>query len=198
MEQQNTRKNRRSHFRRYSDRRVAALLELHEILFYDPPGPTRDATLLNVMNEDYQTDRIAVVQLVSAEEGQVKILAASDSWRNGAPGAELSGSGLRRIIQTHREFNGALTLSKFRASGTFENGEWSNLWDQNLGDPASALLSVPILGKDQNVFRDAQAFLWLVVDSGSREWSSHDRDLSEEEAVLLARVLEQNMLGNHV
>lgn len=186
----NTRQNRRAQFRRYSDRRLAALLELHEILFYDEPGPIRDLHFLNTINEDYQTDRVVIVQKCSPNDDCVKILGASNGLSAVPEFSILNGSGISKILRTHTEFEGALTLSKFRSSSFFEAKEWQELWTNDLGRPASALLSVAIT--PQNAL---PAFLWLVVDSGSREWSSHDRDLSEEEALFLARVLEKRLFG---
>ncbi|MBN2341460.1 MAG: GAF domain-containing protein [Deltaproteobacteria bacterium] len=185
----NNHQNRRAQFRRYSDRRVAALLELHEVLFYEPPGEARSRLFLNMMNSDYQTDRAAIVRLISAGQGRVSVIAASEGWERLQPGDFLDGSGIRRIVETHQEFDGALTLSKFRSSSAFQNGEWQALWEEDLQQPASALLSVPI-----RYSGTAIAYLWLLVNSGSREWSSHDRDLSEEEASFLARVLEKKLL----
>ena len=182
-------KNRRAQFRRYSDRRVAALLELHEIFFYEPAGEARNALLMNTINEDYQTDRVALVQSTPENSSAVSVLSASENWPGVHPESILEGTGIRRIMLTHQHFEGALTLSKFRSSSAFEDGEWQSLWERDLGSPASALLSVPVFPDNA-----APAFLWLVADGGSREWSSHDRDLSEEEAVMMARAIGQGML----
>ncbi|MBN2530299.1 MAG: hypothetical protein JXR76_28175 [Deltaproteobacteria bacterium] len=186
----NNKQNRRAQFRRYSDRRVTALLELHEILFYEPVGAARNMLLMNTINEDYQTDRVALVQTVSEKPSCVTVLSASEKWPVSGAGTLLEGEGIQRIVLTHQHFEGALTLSKFRSSSAFSISEWQSLWERDLGAPASALLSVPVFPR-----KLAPAFLWLVADSGSREWSSHDRDLSEEEALMMARVIQQGMLG---
>jgi hypothetical protein len=183
--------NRRAQFRRYSDRRVTALLELHEILFFEPAGPERDLHFMNTMNEDYQTDRVALVQAVVGQPSSVSVLTASGNWPVTARQNILDGPGIQRIIRTHEHFEGALTLSRFRSSSVFVNGEWQSLWERDLGAPASALLSVPVLPRNMPT-----VYIWLVSDSGSREWSSHDRDLSEEEALFVARMIEKRMLSS--
>ena len=181
--------NRRNQFRRYADRRVAALLAIHEILFYESPGPERDGRLMTALNDDYQTDRVALVEAISSKPSAVTVLCTSQSWTSLPENRLLSGTGIERIIETHKQFEGALTLSRFRSSSAFEDSEWQSLWESDFGAPASALLSVPVFPAS-----GASVYLWLIVDSGSREWSSHDRDLSEEEAVFFARVLDKGYL----
>lgn len=185
----NTRQNRRAQFRRYTDRRVAALLELHEILFFENSGVQRDEHLLDTINEDFQTDRVVIVQMDTAAKDSMRVLSATSNWAGEINGVTFQGAAIEKIVQTQSEFNGALTLSKFRSSSLFSPQQWLDLWSHELHRPASALLSVPICAP--NV---PPSFMWLIVDSGSREWSSHDRDLSEEESLLLARVLEKKML----
>ena len=169
---------------------MAALLELHEILFYESAGPARDLHFMDTMNEDYQTDRVALVQTVGDNRSGVRVLCASAKWPEPKQNSILDGPGIQRIVATHAHFEGALTLSRFRSSSVFVNGEWQSLWERDLMAPASALLSVPIYPRNQPM-----SYLWLVADSGSREWSSHDRDLSEEEALLLARIIENGLLS---
>ncbi|MBN2715643.1 MAG: GAF domain-containing protein [Deltaproteobacteria bacterium] len=144
---------------------------------------------MNTMNADYQTDRVALVQTIPETPSAVTVLCASESWSTPVPDRLLVGAGIQRVIDTHRQFEGALTLSRFRRSSIFSDSEWQSLWDSDLLEPATALLSVPVCPSNAPV-----AYLWLVADNGSREWSSHDRDLAEEEAVLLARVLDREML----
>ena len=47
---------RREVFRRYADRRRALILVIHEILFNQRPGETRDRDLLEEIRCDFRTD----------------------------------------------------------------------------------------------------------------------------------------------
>ncbi len=178
--------NRRGQFRRYADRRVAALLELHEILFYDAPGPERDLRFFRSVAEDFQVDRTA---LLTISEGFPVLRHLTGNWGTLTIGDSLLGDGVKKIVEAHGTFDGALTLSKFRRSSLFQSDEWNALWARDLTEPATAMLSVPVRP------RQGTALLWLVLDASSREWSSHDRDLSEEEAHLIGVLLDRGQFA---
>lgn len=179
------RQNRRGIHRRYADRRVAALLTLYEILYHENPGPSRDTNMLAAIQEDYQIDRAAL--LSKEDDNKLGVIGICGNWGAISKGSVLTGVGLCAILDAHREVGGALTLSKFKRPSMIDTQAWEDLWSKDLSTPASALLSVPIEPKNAK-----PAFLWLALDAASREWSSHDRDLSEEIASLLGVALDKN------
>ena len=80
MTDQQNNANRRGTFRRYSDRRVAALLELYEILYHEPPGAKRNQNLLNTMSIDYQVDRAALVTPRAENERTLTFVSLHGDW----------------------------------------------------------------------------------------------------------------------
>ncbi|MBN2804457.1 MAG: hypothetical protein JXR91_15285 [Deltaproteobacteria bacterium] len=180
---------RRTTYRRFSDRRVAALLKLYEILFYETEIDVRTSEFFKALAYDFMVDRVLLIKTENSDEQYgVDILYAydpSDFVKKNC----FKGKGIKKLLETQKSFDGALTLSKYRTSSFFSRDEWAGLWSEELGCSSSALLSVKVTPRSgENIF------LWLIMDSGSREWSSHDRDLCEEEALLLSKVLERDLL----
>jgi len=177
---------RRPTYRRYSDRRVALMLELYEILFEDPTPEVRDTLLLDAIRFDFGTDAALLVDVSEKDTGPLTVRSISEDADFAAPGSALLGDGIRDLRAAHEHAQGAITLTRFRRPSMFEESSWENLWKEDLGAPATALLSVsvsPSLAKP--------SYLWLLLQGASKEWSSHDRELAEEISHLMARVADK-------
>ncbi|MCK9522816.1 MAG: hypothetical protein M0R76_07170 [Proteobacteria bacterium] len=184
-----TNTNRRGQHRRYADRRIAALLQIHEIFFYEPPGLARQEQLIQAIQSDYETDRGALLVPDAQHPHALRFLCRSGDW---GPNATkfLSGSGITALRNAHSETPGALTLSRFRSTSLFSDESWNALWHEDLLTPASALLSVNIAAPTG----ESLGWLLLALNGASREWSSHDRDLAEEIALLLAQAMQRGII----
>ena len=184
--------NRRGQYRRYSDRRVAALLKIHEILFYEADNPSLDLLILNAVRDDFATDRAALVKIV--EKGNIaKIESLCSNWKTASEGTLLKNSGIKIIADSHIHSNAVLTLSKFRKVSLLTGEQWTLFWEKGLMEQTSALLSVPVISDKKNIL-----LLWLALDKTSREWNSHDRNLAEEIAHLLFMAIEKKVLFKKV
>lgn len=175
-------KERRGKYRRFSDRRIAVMLEIHERLFDLEPGRERDEALLDVLRDDFDTDLAAFLRRRGAGNESELVLFASSSTE--PPTIEVfSGAGLRELLDVQQETTGAITLTRFRRPSVIEEKIWESLWAEDLGAiEATGLLTVSVVPERAEPF-----FIWLVLSGSSREWTSHDRDLAEEAANLIAR-----------
>jgi hypothetical protein len=175
---------RRTRPRRYSDRRVALLLRVHEILFDHPPGPGRDRLVLEAVRDDFETNRALMAR--QGDGPRVVVAAACGEWREDPEGRTLSGPGLAALLDNHGAATGAMTLTYVRRPSAFAPEDWEHLFRHDLGEPTAALLSVEIRP------RQAPGFLLVLQDTvASREWSSHDRSMAEEVAHLLSRAVDK-------
>jgi hypothetical protein len=174
--------DRRGKHRRYEDRRVALLLALHEVLFDRPPGRARDEELLERIRDDFGVHR---AELLRFEDGAPRLWAAAGSLTASAPRA-LEGAGASVLLGLGSDDTGALTLTRFRRPSAFAAEDWASLWDRELGESVTALLSVEIDAR-----RAPRSLLWLLLENASREWNSHDRELAEEVARLLGRAADK-------
>jgi GAF domain-containing protein len=177
---------RRTKHRRFSDRRVAVMLAVHELLFDLPPGAEREEEILEVLRDDFGSDRAALVAPFDGAEPGLVVNAASGSWSDGPRGRRLTGRGLGHLLEVHRLAAGAVTLTYVRRPPAFDSDGWEDLFNRDLLEPTSALLSVELHPRSA-----PRSFLWLQQETGSREWSSKDRELAEEVAHLLARAADK-------
>ena len=76
---------RREVFRRYADRRRALMLAIHEILFDQRPGESRDRDLLEEFRRDFFTDDAFLVEkmgipvsVVPGSERNIKVTTPHD------------------------------------------------------------------------------------------------------------------------
>lgn len=178
-------RERRTIHRRFSDRRVALMLAVHEILFEEPPGERRERRLIEAIRDDYQTDRAALVARNGAGSG-LEVVRASGQWDPKPEGRLLDGNGIEALLDVHQLATGAVTLTYVRRPSQFEREAWEQLWSEGLGSPTAALLSVELTPA-----RAPGGFLWLAEATSSREWSSGDRELIEEIGALLARAADK-------
>jgi hypothetical protein len=178
--------DRRSRPRRYSDRRVALLLAIHELLFEHPPGPERDRLVLDAVRDDFETGRALLARPGDQGFG-ILVAAACGEWREDPAGRILEGPGLAALLGTHGLVPGAVTLTYVRRPSAFAPEDWERLFKADLGEPASALLSVEIRPE-----RAPGSLLLLQDVVSSREWSSHDRSMAEEVARLLSRAADKD------
>ncbi len=157
------------------------MLSIHEILFDMKPGNERDQCILAAISENYQVDRAAVLAL-EEHEGQWsgRMTASFGDWQHSGEALRFSGEGFDRIVELHEMAEGALTFESVRKPEAFTETAWRSLWAEGVGSPTRALLSMT-LGEDK------QKLIWLQQTGSTREWSSRDRDLIEEIAVLLAK-----------
>jgi len=176
---------RRTIHRRFSDRRVALMLAVHEILFDDPPGERRERRLLDALMYDYQTARAAFVTR-EAGASELRLSRTGGEWGGDPEGRPLDGAGVAALLDVHRIATGAVTLTYVRRPSQFEREAWEELWSGGLGAPATALISVELKPE-----RAPGGFLWLAEASSSREWSSGDRELIEEVGGLLSRAADK-------
>jgi hypothetical protein len=175
---------KRVRFRRHSDRRVALMLALHEILFDDSPGPARDVRLLEAIVRDFETDRALLLGPL-APGGDGLALEA----KAGVPEGEdplPDGAGLRLLANLHVGAPGAVTLNRGKRPALFSPEAWDALWSRELGRESQALMSVAVRGE-----RAPAALLVVLQVSWSREWNIRDRDLVEEVGVLLGRAADR-------
>ncbi|MDD5310009.1 MAG: hypothetical protein PHU25_22045 [Deltaproteobacteria bacterium] len=175
---------KRVRFRRHSDRRVALLLALHEILFDVSPGPARDARLLEAIVRDFETDRAVLLgPLVAGGQGlAVRASAGVPSGEEPVP----KGEGVRLVTDLHLGAPGAVTLNRGKRPALFPPEAWDALWSRELGCESQALMGVVVKGER------APATLLLVLQvTCSREWGIRDRDLIEEIGVLLGRAADR-------
>ena len=181
---------RRGKHRRFSDRRVHLLLAIHEILFDGEDEQQRDDALVEEIRADFESDRAAIVAPGGDGVG-VELRSLAGQW-NGVPrGSRLEGPGLSDLLEVHHLASGAVTLTYTRRPSAFTTAGWERLWSGDLGAPATALLSVPIVPR-----RAGTGYLWLQQASYSREWSSQDRELAEEVAALLSRAADKALRGS--
>jgi len=182
---------RREQHRRYSDRRVAVLLALHEILFFDAPGDSQKIKLLKEILHDYETDIVTIAEANWDKDHFSFVVKASYGKEiNLKKNTQISGIGLDVLIEIHKiAHDGAITLSRFRKLSAFSKDQWNSLWNEELNSKFSALLSVPFQVNDSRM-----SFLWLAMGDSSREWSSHDRELAEEIAKLFSKAKEKKLI----
>lgn len=169
-------------YRRYEDRRVAMMLAVHEILFEYAPGPSRDKKILAAIGENYQVDRVAVVNVSVGRTETLSggIAASFGDWLRPDTEVGISGVGFERIVELHGTVDGALSFESVRKPEAFTDVAWRSLWEEGVGAPARALLSMTV--------EDAgKKLIWLQQTGSTREWSSRDRDLIEEVAALLSK-----------
>ena len=181
--------DRRGKYRRFDDRRVAVLLALHEVLFEKEPGRARDEAILELIRDDFGVNRAEILRFDGTEARRIPSLWAAAGALDSAPGARsLDGAGASILLELQLGNPGALTLTRFRRPSAFTIETWASLWDQELGESVTALLSVEIV-----VQRAPRSLLWLLLENTSREWNSHDRELAEEAARLLGRAADKAM-----
>ena len=178
---------KRVHYRRYEDRRVAMMLSVYEILFDHPPGPERNRRILSALAVNYHVERAAMLEVTEAEgrlTGTVSVAVGDDD------GPELperiEGEGFSRLAALHDEAEGALSFESVRKPEAFSETAWRSLWEQCLPSPARALLSMEIGAGPRTL-------IWLQQIGSTTEWSSRDRDLIEEVSALLARAIERGV-----
>jgi hypothetical protein len=177
--------DRRERHRRFEDRRTALLLSLHEVLFDEPPGPARDASLLAKLREDFCVGRAALIRFDGP--GATPRVEAASADEGAAPlTPRLDGAGASALFALHGRGTGALTLTKFRRPSAFPSDVWERLWEAELGAGFTALLSAELI-----VRRAPRSVLWLLLENTSREWNSHDRELAEEAGRLLGRAADR-------
>jgi GAF domain-containing protein len=178
---------RRGKYRRFDDRRVAVLLAVHEVLFDREPGRARDEAILELIRDDFGVDRAELLRFDGAATGRPPALWAAAGALGSAPGdRSLGGIGASILLELQRGNPGALTLTRFRRPSAFTDESWASLWDKELGEGVTALLSVELV-----VQRAPRTLLWLLLENASREWNSHDRELAEETARLLGRAADK-------
>lgn len=179
---------RREIFRRYADRRRALMLAIHEILFDQRPGEDRDRDLLTEICGDFHTDGAVLVRKLTnpPTPDSVTLMAAVGDWAGAQPGDTFEGEGIEALLSAQENAQGAVALSRFRRTSLINDDAWEHLWQDSLGKPATALLSVDLKPSDAS-----PALIWLILNGASREWSSHDRQLLEEAADLLSRAADK-------
>ncbi len=179
---------RREVFRRYADRRRALMLAIHEILFDQRSGEARDRDLLEEIRCDFRTDGAVLVHKLTEKNksDSVTLLAAAGDWERAQPGNTFEGEGIEALLRAQENAHGAVALSRFRPTSLINDNAWEHLWQDDLGKPATALLSVDIKPSEAR-----PALIWLILNGASREWSSHDRQLLEEVADLLSRAADR-------
>ena len=179
---------RREIFRRYADRRRALMLAIHEILFDQRPGEDRDRDLLTEICGDFHTDGAVLVRKLTnpPTPDSVTLMAAVGDWAGAQPGDTFEGEGIEALLSAQENAQGAVALSRFRRTSLINDNAWEHLWQDSLGKPATALLSVDLKPSEAS-----PALIWLILNGASREWSSHDRQLLEEAADLLSRAADK-------
>lgn len=178
-------------YRRYTDRRVALMLAVHEILFDTQPGRERERLVLEAIRNNYTVDLAALVGSQHQSPQKISITATAGDWGFDPNGKSLNGSGISMLWSLQEAAPGALTLTRVKRPSTVSFDAWENLWSEAMGIPAMSLLSVPIAPK-----QGPRSILWLLQVSYSREWSSRDRNLAEEVVMLLARARDKAIAGN--
>jgi GAF domain-containing protein len=173
--------NKRNKFRRFSDRRTVLLLEIYETLFHNPDSTERDNRLLQAIQDNYATDMAAFVSQENSGTGTTQIHVAVGDWSNNNGENLLKGTGLEVLWDLQKSAPGALTFTRVKRPPVFPKEAWDNLWNDTL-ETKMALLSIEILPQQA-----PHEVLWLLQTNYSREWSSRDRELAEEVAVLIAK-----------
>ena len=171
---------KRIHYRRYSDRRLALLFRLYETLYHQEAGAGRDRLLLEAIQENYAADQAAFVTLSANGGSGAEIRARVGEWGPDGFREPLDGTGLSALWELQSGAPGALTLTRVKRPPVFAREAWDDLWNQALPGKKS-LLAVKIVPR-----KATPEALWLVQSHYSREWSSRDRDLAEEIAALMA------------
>jgi hypothetical protein len=167
------------------------MLSVYERLFDDPPGLARDQKILDFLIGNFEADRAALVMPRFASSGSVEVRACAGQWPVSVVGRILSGSGIKTLLELHLAAPGTLTLTKVKRPSAFTADAWESLWTADLGVSSMALLSVGIHPK-----KAAPQVLWLIQHGYSREWSSRDRELSEEVAAVLGKAADRALTGN--
>ena len=72
--------DKRTKFRRFSDRRTVLLLDIYETLFHHPAGPERDDLLLQAIQANYATDKAVFAFHEGSETDTTTIRAAVGEW----------------------------------------------------------------------------------------------------------------------
>ncbi len=176
----NNKVEKRQHYRRYEDRRVAMMLAIYKTLFDEAPGPPREEKLLGAILENFKVDRVLLIDL--ADGVRVRALRGKD------PGKPLSigGAGFGELLALHRINPGALSFERVRKPELFTSDSWNSLWTEGMGTSAQALMSILITPAGA-----PRQLLWLQQLSSSREWGSRDRDLIEEVTGVLAQAADK-------
>ena len=176
---------KRIHYRRYEDRRVAVMLSVYEALFDHPPGAERNRRILTALAADYHVERAAILEITEGKERAAGIVSVSVG--DGPAFAErIQGEGFSRLASLHGAAVGALSFESVRKPEVFSEEAWRSLWEQCLPSSARALLSMEIGAGPRTL-------IWLQQIGSTREWSSRDRDLIEEVSALLARAIERGV-----
>jgi hypothetical protein len=173
--------DKRTNFRRFSDRRTVLLLDIYETLFHNPDGTERDNLLLQAIQTNYATDTAAFVSRGNSGSGATKIHVSVGDWKPDNGTEPLDGNGLDVLWDLQKTAPGALTFTRVKRPPIFPQDAWDNLWNDTL-ETKMALLSIQILPE-----KAPQEVLWLLQGNYSREWSSRDRELAEEVASLIAK-----------
>ena len=174
---------KRIHYRRYEDRRVAMMLSVYEILFDYPPGAERNQRILSALAANYHVERAAILSVTKADGHLSGIVTVSVGPKAGdEPPERMEGEGFSRLADLHDAAEGALSFESVRKPEAFSEIAWRSLWEQCLPAAARALLSMEIGA-------GPRTFIWLQQISSTREWSSRDRELIEEVCALWARAI---------
>jgi hypothetical protein len=174
---------KRVHYRRYEDRRMAMMLAVYERLFEEAPGMGREQKILEAIVTNFRIDRAAFVDVRRFEkEGLCDLAVRVGHWLSDAPVISVEGKGLKRLLSLHEIVDGALSFESVRKPEAFDKGSWDSLWREGIGGSAKALLSIQMPPR-----AGAPRLMWLQQVRSSREWSSRDRDLAEEVVSLLTR-----------
>jgi len=180
--------DKRAQYRRYSDRRIAMMLAVHEALFDEPPGTRRDELILEHIRQNFGADRAAFADPTGADSLTITALTAEDV--TAAPTDPLAGEGIETLSSLLVDAPGALTLTRVKRPTVFPTSAWESLWNEALADLGTSLLCVRLASE-----RAPMRALWILQSHYSREWSSRDRDLAEEVASLLARARDKEASG---
>ncbi len=179
---------KRDKYRRYEDRRVVLMLNIHEILFDKPAGAVRNCLILDAIQKNYGSDRSALVIPKETDSGCISMIATAGDWGPHADQALPGGLGLDMLWNLQDNAPGALTLTRVKRPSIFPMEAWEDLWNSTFAKLATAVLSVRIESRQA-----PPAALWILQASYSREWSSRDRCLAEELASLLARARDKEI-----
>lgn len=177
----NNNDEKRAVYRRYEDRRVAMMLAVHEIIFDYPSGRERDTKMMAALAENYQVERVAIIDVyIGTQPITGCISAAFGDWLCPEAEVRIFGTGFERLLALHGMVDGALSFESVRKPEAFTDIAWRSLWDEGVGAPTRALLSMTIDAERRKL-------IWLQQTGSTREWSSRDRDLIEEVAALLSK-----------
>ncbi len=178
----------RVNYRRYEDRRVALLLNVHEIIFYEQDILRREEGILAAIAENYQVERVAMILVKEDNHNRIGIpTSLFGKWAMCAGNILMMGRGFERLLDLHSQVEGALTFEAVRKPEIFDENEWVSLWRDETTLKAKSLLSVEIV-------KPVKKILLMQQVNSSREWSSRDRNLIEEVAQLISIVEERQKL----